>query len=700
MEPTQFGPSWLSFRWLVLLTSVLVLVTSAGFAGVSKKDLQKLPPTYREWLTHDVPYIITNEERSAFLLLTTDEARDKFIERFWEIRNPNPGSPTNSYKEDIYRRIAYANQWYGEGNLEGWRTDRGRVYITLGKPQQVGKYLGFANIRPMEIWFYSNDHPALPPFFYVLFYQREAGDPFRIYSPFMDGPEKLVTGASGATDNDRVASWKEIDHDAGREVSRTTLSLLPNEPVDMDTATSSLASDMMLNNIRDLANHPLNKEMLKQRRNLLESVSHRVILGAEYLDVLTVPLVAASGETNLHYVLRLKRPADFSIKEDSNHRYYYSALVTARVRTADGKLIFTQERKLSEYVDDKQYILVKNRVFGYEGLLPLPPGKYKLEFQLADDLQHTSFRAERDVVVPDRPTDALRITEVVPFTEAAAGQPAYMPFSAAGVRFTPAMEGLTLYPGRDLQFFYQLWAPATAATTDGNLQVEYAYGRMGMHDTQTLTEEVSRNQFDANGTLISGKKIPTDKLPPGAYRMAITVSDPAIHGRSVASFQFRIADAGASPPVWDISDPEAAQDVQKGTREYQRSLCYALAGDQQQAIAYLDKAYSKNREELTRDKLVSLLYSGQAFGKVADLYRQGGVTPETDEQTILEMAESLNRLGQVGKSIQLLESALPGRQSSALYLGLSRYYRASGDTQKALQMEEKAKTIAAPQPTT
>src|SRR5581483_8995367 len=109
---------------------------------------------------------------------------------------------------------------------------------------------------------------------------------FKIYSPFMDGPEKLVTGASGTAENDRVSSWKIIDHDAGREVSRTTLSLLPTEPVDYDTATSSMASDMMLNNIRGLANHPLNKEMLRQRRTLLENVSHRVILGSEYLDVL------------------------------------------------------------------------------------------------------------------------------------------------------------------------------------------------------------------------------------------------------------------------------------------------------------------------------------------------------------------------------------------------------------------------------
>lgn len=700
MQSSQCGFSWASFRSFLLFTLGLMLLTCGSVSGASKKnDIQNLPPSYREWLTRDAAYIITSEEKGAFLNLSTDAERDKFIEQFWEIRNPNPGSPTNTYKEEIYRRIAYANQWYGHNSNEpGWRTDRGRVYITLGEPQQDGKYLGFPNIRPMEIWFYSGGHPALPPFFYIVFYQPDAGAEFRLYSPFMDGPEKLVTGP---TEGDRVASWKQIDHDAGREVSRTVLSLIPNEPVDMQTATSSLASDMLLNKIRGLANNPMNKDMLQQRRNLLESVSHRVVLSGDYLDVSTVPLVETSGETNLHYVLRLKRPADFSLAQDKDGRRYYSAAMSARVLTPEGKLIFSQQRKLSEYVDDKQLVIVKNRVFGYEGLLPLPSGKYKVEFQLGDELQHTSFRTERDVVVPSRPSDGLRITEVVPFSEVTSGQAPYLPFSAGGVRFTPAMEGRTLAPGQELEFFYQLWAPPTesGAAPDSKLQVEYAYGRMGMRDTQTLQEEVSRDQFDGNGALINGKKIPTAKLGPGSYRMAITVTDPATHSRSVASFQFRISDTGASPPAWDITDPEAAEDVRTGTRDYQRALCYISQGDQQRAIAYLQTAYSKSPAEPTRDKLVSLLYSRQAFDQVAQLYRQAGVSPQTDEQTILEIAESLSHLGQVAKSIQLLESELPARQSSALYLSLARYYQVSGNTQKASEMEQKAKAMAV-QPTT
>jgi GWxTD domain-containing protein len=687
-----------SFFSVVLLSA---LFATSAF-GITKKQLQSLPPSFREWLTRDVTYIITNDEREAFLRLGTDAERDKFIQHFWEVRNPNPGSPVNEYKDEIYRRIAYADQWYGEANMEGWRTDRGRVYITLGKPQQVDKELGHANVRPLEIWFYSNDHPALPPFFYVMFYKRENTTEFRLYSPFTDGPEKLVTGAG--TENNRVGSWKELDQAAGREIARTALSLIPTEPVDYDTATSSLASDMLLNNIRGLANHPLNIEMLKQRRELLEAVSHRVILGADYLDVLTVPLVDKAGETNLHYVLRLKRADDFSLAEDKDkNRYYYSANISARVLTPEGKLIFAQDRKVSKYVDPKEFAVIKNRVFGYEGLLPLPPGKYKLEFQVADEIKKVSFRAERDVVVPSRPAEGMRVTDIVPFTNAEAGQPDYLPFTAAGVRFTPAMDHLTLLPGRDLELFYQLWAaPAqpNAPAPTGLLQVEYAYGRMGFRDTQSLKEDVSRDQFDSNGTLISGKKIPTATLAPGDYRMAITVTDPATRTRAVGSFQFRIADNQSSIPSWDIVDPDALEDVQKGRRDFQRALCYIFAKDEQQAAVYLQSAYSKNRDEATRDKLVDILYSRQAFDRVAELYRQGGISPQTGDQTVLEIAESLNRLGQLNKSIQVLEGALPNRQSSALYLGLAKYYQASGDAEKATQMEQKAKTMAAAQPTT
>src|SRR6266404_5892680 len=103
------GPSCLrvfSRRTIVLVAAMLFACGGIGFA--QKK--QKLEKNYRDWLERDVAYIITKDERDTFLKLSTDEARDRFIETFWEIRNPTPGTPTNIFREEHYQRLTYASE--------------------------------------------------------------------------------------------------------------------------------------------------------------------------------------------------------------------------------------------------------------------------------------------------------------------------------------------------------------------------------------------------------------------------------------------------------------------------------------------------------------------------------------------------------------------------------------------------------------
>ena len=116
-----------------------------------QKAIQKeMESPYKRWLSEEVPYIITDEERSAFKKFTTDDEREQFIEAFWERRNPNPGSPENEFKEEYYRRIAYANEHYSSG-IPGWKTDRGRIYITWGPPDEIDSHpSGGTYQRPPE----------------------------------------------------------------------------------------------------------------------------------------------------------------------------------------------------------------------------------------------------------------------------------------------------------------------------------------------------------------------------------------------------------------------------------------------------------------------------------------------------------------------------------------------------------------------
>jgi len=111
---------------------------------------KELPTPYKQWLNEDVVYIITGEERTAFLRLQTNEEREQFIEQFWLRRDPTPDTPENEFKEEHYRRIAYANEHFASG-IPGWKTDRGRIYIIWGKPDEIESHpTGGTYERPEE----------------------------------------------------------------------------------------------------------------------------------------------------------------------------------------------------------------------------------------------------------------------------------------------------------------------------------------------------------------------------------------------------------------------------------------------------------------------------------------------------------------------------------------------------------------------
>ncbi len=165
-------------RKAVLTVSMLSAGASYTFAQTPKptedpstkvrKVKAEAPKVYKDWLSKDVGYIITGDERKAFKALTTDEERENFIENFWRRRDPDPDTEENEYREQYYERIAYANEHYASG-IPGWKTDRGRIYITFGKPDSVeshpsgGNYDrpsyeggGSTTTYPFETWFYRH----------------------------------------------------------------------------------------------------------------------------------------------------------------------------------------------------------------------------------------------------------------------------------------------------------------------------------------------------------------------------------------------------------------------------------------------------------------------------------------------------------------------------------------------------------------
>jgi GWxTD domain-containing protein len=148
--------------------SCALFLLAALASGQDSRLRKELSASYTRWLDQDVAYIITGEERAAFKKLQNDEEREQFVEQFWLRRDPTPDSLENEYREEHYRRIAYANEHFASG-IPGWRTDRGRIYIAWGPPDERdthpsgGSYQrtpeeggGRTSTYPFEIWRYRH----------------------------------------------------------------------------------------------------------------------------------------------------------------------------------------------------------------------------------------------------------------------------------------------------------------------------------------------------------------------------------------------------------------------------------------------------------------------------------------------------------------------------------------------------------------
>lgn len=579
----------------------------------------QLPAEYAAWLDQEVPYIITNAERSAFLALKTNPAREAFIQNFWEIRNPDPNSPTNEFRDEYYRRLAYANDHFGSpGQHDGWRTDRGMVYITLGPPQQLTPYRSSQYLTPLEIWFYQSPSPnhALPPFFYVVFYQRSLNEDYKLYSPFLDKPERLVQSTNAV--NDEAMALKIIKEDLGAEVANIALTLLPNEPASLDSP--SLESEILLNRIRNYRNLPENIELLDERRAMHESVSHRIVLGESFSNLSAMATRDGDELASISYLFQLFNPQDFFVAQGADGRFYYNVEVEAALKNGDGQVIYRDTQKLMNYLTAGDVAERRRRRFAMEGRLPASPGAYTLKLTVTNQVTHQAFTQSRNIVVPAFDTRLNLSTPMLLTLDKPNADPTdSLPFTVAGVQFAPlGGENASVPFGSPVRVLYQIWdrAPSRASPAEGNLDVVYTLGQLGRPEKQQTTQSIDKSGFDHFGNLLIGKDLQISGLSPGPYRLVIQVTDPADGVHVSQALNLTIATPRAH--LWTVVNP-SFHHSNDPVDAFRRGQCALSQHDRGLAVYYL------------RQSIAAGYPPKEAYTVLATAYREAGNASAADE---------------------------------------------------------------------
>ena len=573
---------------MVALTFGLLLYSPAA-AGAKHSQL---PPRYEHWLDQEVNYLITNQEKTLFLGLATDQDRDHFIENFWAIRNPDPNAPTNTFREEHYRRLEYANSHFGTGtSSDGWNTDRGMVYITLGPPQQKRAYPNARELKSIETWFYQDPASALAPYFSVLFFKRSAAEDFKIYSPYQDGPDALIDSTNAI--NNPKAALKIIKTSLGDEVANLTLSLFPNEPVDNVGGAPTMESDSLLNKIRNYRNLPESRDLLARRRALLEGVTHRVLLGQDFSDLSVLATRDGSNQASIHYLLRLLNPNDFVLGKDASQRVYYSLSVASQLLDNDGKAIYTDTQELHDFLTPDQVQQLRPRALSIAGRLVATPGRYQLRVDVTNLVTKQSFAQTRAVLVPAF-NHALGMSQVV-FALPVPPQRDYeqnQPFSFSGVKLpVSGADNAALTAGDPIRVIFQLWEqPDSPVSLKGkNLEINYVIGQLGVATKQEKNQTIDRAGFDPQGNLLMGTDLPTSDLRPGNYRLVIHVTDPESKDSTSQAINFRLA-GGDRHLLWNLTSPSYTGSADSAVNLYRRGLCALAQQQPQMAVLYLKQA--------------------------------------------------------------------------------------------------------------
>jgi GWxTD domain-containing protein len=512
----------------------------------SDRDLFKeLDSQYKKWLNEDVVYIITPEERSAFVHLQTNEEREQFIEQFWQRRNPDPDSAENTFKEEHYRRIAYTNEHYASG-IPGWKTDRGRIYIMWGPPDEVDSHPsggtydrpaseggGNTSTYPFEDWRYR--------------YLEGIGEDVNIefVDPTMTGEFHLTMDPSEKDALTYVPGAGLTQMEAMGLSSKTA------RFNNTDGTHSASPLGMTPENQTEFSRLELNAKIQRpppvKFKDLEAVVTSRVVKDQVKFDYRFDFLRITSDTVLVPITVQIPtRQLSFAEKDGVD-----SATVNlfARITTLSGRPVQTFEDTVHRDVPAAllQQSLSTSSI--YQKAVPLSPGLYRLDIVLKDVNSNNVGVVNTRLAVPRFEDDKLSSSSLIladQIQRVSAKDIGLGQFVLGDVKVRPKMDSAFL-PSETMGVFLQIYnLKVDEKTHKADVSVQYRVLRD--KETEPLKKfDLTPDQIPEHGEEMTLQNVVTlGSFGPGKYKLEVAVTDNLAKQTITPASEFTVK-AAASP---------------------------------------------------------------------------------------------------------------------------------------------------------
>lgn len=495
-----------------------------------KKKREELKSVYKNWIEQDVGYIITDEERKAFKSLKTDEERDQFIEQFWLRRDPDPDTTENEYKEQYYERIQYANEKFASG-IPGWKTDRGRIYVMFGKPDEIeshpagGPYErpsyhggGNTSTYPFEIWWYRYIE-GIGSDIEIEFVDPSGSGEYRIARSPDEKDALLYVPNAGLTLAESLG--------LGSKADRVGLGAFNGGGRSLFGARAKDGQFERLSLLADLQRPPAIKFPDLQVKADLPEIASDILPFSVRTDFMRI-----SGESVVTSFTMQFDHADLSFK-NTGGIYNGSVNIYARLTGLSGRRAGTFEDvvQTARYTEQQLGAGQTQRSI-YQKNVVLPPGRYKIDVVARDvtsgktGILHHSFEVPRYQEKQLATSTLILAASIEPLDNRTI--PSGM-FIMGRYKVKPFVSGL-YKPGQNLALFLQVYdADMDQATLQPALKVEYIISKDGQQVMYILEDGKSQSGIiDLKGqqlTVARGIPIKDKLAEPGAYTVTVRITD-------------------------------------------------------------------------------------------------------------------------------------------------------------------------------
>ena len=502
------------------------------------KKLQKeLQGPFKRWLKEDVLYIITGGERKAFIRFTTAEERENFIEQFWMRRDPTPDSMENEYKEEHYRRIAYANDRFASG-FPGWRTDRGRIYITFGPPDEIedhpsgGMYErpmdeggGTTSTFPFQIWRYRYLEGVGTDILIEFVDPTLTGEYRHTMDPYEKDALAHVPGA-GATLYEQMGMMDRNNRMSG----------MPGVPYGMSSRRYQ-----PFERLEQWAK--LQKPPPVKFRDLEAVVESRIEYNTLPYKVETHYVRITDNSILTGVTVQIENKDLIFREEDGLHRGIVN--IFGRVTTLTRRIATIFEDTVTIETTAERLPQQMNRSSIYHKSVPLAPGMYRLELVVKDVVGETMSTHRVALHVPKFEEDKLANSsliladkiERVPTRSLGTGQ-----FVIGSSKVRPRI-GEEFRRGEKMGIYMQIYnLGENEETRRANGSVTYKIARLDRPEELLLnfTEDINTIRGASPRQTVVEKLLPLANLEPGEYRLSLEVSDSVKNEVLMPSATFKI----------------------------------------------------------------------------------------------------------------------------------------------------------------